>query len=980
MYTSRLIGSACLSLTLAVSILTTPPAQAAPADSSPVSQSEVGGLKDLYHQLPLSFETNRGQTDAQVKFVSRGSGYGLFLTPTEAVLSLRKGTAQPTAVRLQLLGANQATRMEGLDALPGVSNYFVGKDAGKWSTGVEQYARVRYQEVYPGIDLVWYGNQRQLEYDFVVAPGADPDRIRFKLSGADRIVLDEKGELVLHTPGGVMRQQKPRIYQQVNGRIQPVEGEYVLMGQEVGFRLASYDRGLPLVIDPILSYSTYLGGTGQDAGEKVVRDAAGNVYVTGSTTSTNFPVSSGAYDTTYGLVEDAFVTKLNATGTAVIYSTYLGGAAADSGFDLVVDSAGNAYVTGQTDSVNFPVTTGALQTTAAGGGDAFVTKLNATGTALIYSTYLGGGGPDIGGEGIALDAAGNVYIAGETSSANFPVTAGAYQTTRAGTQDAFVSKLNATGTALVYSTFLGGSGIDNGGEGIAVDGAGNAYVTGRTDSINFPVTAGAFQTTAGGNGDAFVTKLNATGSALVYSTYLGGSSLDNGGEQIVVDAGGNLYVTGFTSSINFPTTNGAYDRLLGGAQDAFVTKLNATGTALVYSTYLGGDDVDLGNGLAVDANNNAYVTGFTQSTNFPLSPRRLDGALSGSQDVFLTKLNATGTAIVYSTYLGGSGSDAGNAVTVEPSGNTFIAGVTSSGNFPTTTGVLQASQAGLQDAFVTKINFAVNDYNNNGGPDILWRYIGTGANQGRSLAWLTNGTAFSSSIDLPTVSDTNWRIVGSGDFSGDGRPDILWRYVGTSPDQGRNLVWVMNGTTFVASVNLPTVSDPNWQIGGVGDFNGDSSPDILWRYQGTGANQGRNLIWLMNNTTFTSSVDLPTVSDTNWRISGSGDGDFNSDGNPDILWRYQGTGANQGRNLVWLMNGTAFTSSVNLPTVSDTSWRLSGSGDYNNDGNPDILWRYLGAGASQGRNLIWLMNNTTFTSSVNLPTVTDTAWQLSGPR
>jgi hypothetical protein len=457
------------------------------------------------------------------------------------------------------------------------------------------------------------------------------------------------------------------------------------------------------VIDPLV-YSAYIGGNWTEWCYAIAVDTSGNAYVTGRTFSTNYDVTPGAFQTTNGGWWDVFVTKLNAAGTGLVYSTYIGGSDWDEGNAIAVDGSGNAYVTGSTLSTDYDVTPGAFQTTNGGGWDVFVTKLNATGTALVYSTYIGGsGGED--GFGIAVDTSGNAYVTGRTFSTDYPVTPGAFQTTHGGGgwTDVFVTKLNATGTALLYSTYIGGI-YDDEGNGIAVDGSGNAYVTGRTSSTNYPVTPGAFQRTNGGWWDVFVTKLNATGTALVYSTYLGGSGWDHG-TAIAVDGSGNAYVTGFTGSTDYDVTPGAFQTTNGGWRDVFVTKLNGAGTALVYSTYIGGIYDDEGNGIAVDGSGNAYVTGFTGSTDYDVTPGAFQTTKGGYEDVFVTKLNATGTALVYSTYIGGDAEDRGYAIAVDGSGNAYVTGYTSSTNYPVTPGAFQTTNGGggWADVFVTKV-------------------------------------------------------------------------------------------------------------------------------------------------------------------------------------------------------------------------------------------------------------------------------------
>jgi hypothetical protein len=647
-------------------------------------------------------------------------------------------TDRTSVLRMKLRHANPAAKVTGADQLAGTSNYFIGNDPAKWRTNVPTYAKVKYEGIYPGIDLVYYGNQRQLEYDFIVAPGADPRRIAFDVRGAKQIRQDARGDLVLKTSAGEIRWHKPVVYQEKNGARQEIAARYAITAaNRVGFELAKYDASRPLYIDPLI-YSTYLGGSSNDYGYGIAVDSAGNAYVTGYTHSNNFPVAPGAFQPTCGgndcsTYGDVFVSKINATGSALVYSSYLGGSQVDIGFGIAVDSAGDAYVTGQTDSVDFPVTPGAFQTVCNGGsgcnefGDAFVSKLNPTGSALIYSTYLGGSSSSDDGFGIAVDSAGNAYVVGTTASTNFPVTPGAFQTACGSyCSDAFVTKLNPTGSALIYSTYLGGNYL-NEGFGIAVDNSGNAYVTGYTWSTDFPTTPGAFQTACGGAPypyncwDAFVTKFNPTGSALVYSTYLGGSSYDLG-FGIAVDSAGNAYVIGGTCSTDFPTMN-PLQPAYGGAScisfvvgDAFVTKFNPTGSALVYSSYLGGSGYDNSTAIAIDSSSNIYVTGWTESTDFPVTPGAFQTTCGGGSgcgtnngNTFMAKISPTGSALVYSTYLGGSGGDAGYGIAIDSSGKAYVTGATGSANFPVTPAAFQLANGGGGDAFVAKISSEPSD-------------------------------------------------------------------------------------------------------------------------------------------------------------------------------------------------------------------------------------------------------------------------------
>jgi hypothetical protein len=754
--------------------------------------------------LPLSFETNQGQTDMRVKFLSHGPGYDLFLTGDEAVLNVGRPSADErapfslqsgipnvspptlnyaprtsgTVLRMRLVGANADAAVIGGEALPGKVNYFIGNDPKKWRTNIPTYARVKCQGVYSGVDLVYYGNWGgQLEYDFVVAPGADVRSIRLSFQGAGGIRVDKRtGDLVLPLDGSELRFRKPLMYQPASGPElstdrQGINGRFILTGRnQIGFQVGAYDRHAPLIIDPSLTYSTYLGGSKINFGTRVAVDASGSIYVTGITNSGDFPTTSGVFDSMlhsgvpcssafHGEVTfscpDAFVTKLNPAGTGLVYSTYLGGSQADGATGISVDGTGNAYVTGTTGSVDFPTTPGAFQTVAGiGRAHAFATKLNTTGSALIYSTYLAGSRDDVSTIS-ALDSSGNLYVAGLTTSPNFPTTPGAFQTTLApgsctvaawnvdACADGFIAKLNAQGSALVYSSYLGGSNEDAV-FGLAVDSAGSAYATGATLSTDFPI-ANALQssfgatncgTAPGGNPatcfHAFVTKVNPEGTGLSYSTYLSGNGYD-AGFGIAVDASGAAYVTGATNSSQFPTTSAAAQSTFGGGScgnplnpfncaDAFVAKLAPTGSSLEYSTYLGGTNFDFGMSIAVDSAGNAHVVGGTNSLDFPIdltSPGFKGGTCNtigggevfpGVDDLsfnidcpnaFLTILGPTGSTRLFSTYLGGGAGDVALGVAVDASGSTYVAGSTLSANFPTVN-ALQPSLTGYADAFVSK--------------------------------------------------------------------------------------------------------------------------------------------------------------------------------------------------------------------------------------------------------------------------------------
>lgn len=689
--------------------------------------ASAAGTHAALRPPPVAFEANRGQTDPQVRFLARGAGYTAFLTPTGAVLDLGGRGDARAVVRLKPIGASPAARLVADEPLPGVVHYANAPAPAPISAPT--YAKVRQDDVYPGVDLVYYGRARQLEYDFVVAPGADPSRIELALEGAQRLELGADGALVAHTAAGVLRQPRPFAYQEVGGARRAVDADYVVgEGGRVRLRLGAYDASRELVIDPVLVYSTYLGGSNDESDWLwgpvfgIAVDAAGNTYVTGSTTSVDFPTTTGA-DRTLDGSQDAFVTKLTPTG-AVLYSTYVGGPCDDIANDVAVDAAGNAYITGRAHgSVCWAgLTPGVL-----------VAKLGPTG-ALLSSLVFGGYLVDTSaGSAIAVDAQGHAYVTGTTSSPDFPTTPGAFRTAPCPTAidptytDGFVAKVSADGGGLVYSTFLCGDGYDSP-NGIAVDAAGNAFVAGWTRAADFP-TVNALQPTNraqpfGTNG--FVAKLGADGSQLLYSTYLGGTINDviNG---VAIDGGGNAYVTGSSESTDFPTTPGVVQPQRGRVicldefcTDAFVAKIAAAGNALVYATYLYGEGDDAGADVAVDAAGNAYVVGTTASLFFPIrNAFQPTSHVRGPTDAFVAKLNPNATRLLHSSYLGGSGGastltgwDEGSAIAIDAAGNAYVTGATKSFDLPTTPGAFQPNIGGgvcdyfggpCGDAFVAKI-------------------------------------------------------------------------------------------------------------------------------------------------------------------------------------------------------------------------------------------------------------------------------------
>jgi hypothetical protein len=912
-----------------------------PAVVAPPGAGTHARIAREYGQLPLAFEINQGQSDARVRFLARGAGYSLFLTADEAVLALRPagqrtgsapgrrtradtGPLTPAIVRLALAGADPTPAVEGLDPQPGRSHYLIGNDPGRWQRDIARFGKVKYHQVYPGVDVVYYGNQHQLEYDFIVAPGVDPGKIQLVPSGVKALHLDAQGNLVLETAQGDLVQHKPVVYQDIDGKRFPIDGRYALLDkQRVGFAIGRYDARLPLVIDPVLGYSTYVGGNDQDYGQGIAVDGSGNAYVIGTTFSTDFPMANARQPANGGGMSDVFVSKLNASGTALVYSTYLGGSDEDVGAGIAVDGIGNAYVAGHTVSNDFP-TVAPLQSVHTGIYDGFVAKLDASGGNLVYSTYLGGSaGAQV--RAIAVDGSGNAYVTGLTYSTNFPVVAAPQPTFGGGSfGDAFVSKLNGTGNALAYSTYLGGNGEEDG-RGIAVDAVGSAIVVGLTGSSNFP-TVNALYPTGAGIQDAFVTRLNAAGNALTYSTYLGGSGYDQA-NAVAVDASGNAYVIGHTDSTDFPIAGAM--RFWAGDYDAFVSKLNATGSGLVYSTYLGGSGGDFGDAIAVDGTGNAYVAGHTASPDFPTvdAVQTLSDPLG---DAFVGALNPAGSALVYSTYLGGDDTDAANGIALDRAGNAYVVGTAFSGNFPTLN-PLQAITGGGPDAFVAKIGTALiaanllpgNDFNGDGRSDILWRNGRTGGD----AIWRSANSNLP--LAVAGVSNLSWHIVGVGDFNGDRKSDILWRNTST----GANAIWRSGSAATTQAVTA--VTNQSWQVVGTGDFNGDGKADILWH---NGAN-GANAIWKSG----LSSTPQPISSVTNlaWHIVGADD--FTGDGNADILWRNTSTGA----NVMWKSGNPTTQQAVS--SVTSQAWHVVATGDFNGDGKADILWR----NTSTGANVIW---------------------------
>jgi len=657
-------------------------------------------LQQTYGSIPLHFMENRGQLDSQVKFHAQGPGYGLFFTSQGVVLAgwvPPEARGRPGAAVIKISPEGQAlASLRPETPLPGKINYLLGNDPRKWRTQVPAYAAVRYHEVFPGIDLKFYGTGPQVEYDLIIKPRAEPSQAKFRVDGVWALEITPEGDLAMRLPrGGSLVQKKPVIYQEIAGRQVAREGKFKILdeGLSYGFELAAYDRSFPLIIDPRINYSTFLGGGSDDQGLAIAVDAGGNAYVTGQTFSVGFPVTR-VEDSIF--FPEVFVTKINPKGKGLAFSVFLGGKGAEAGTGIAVDGGSNVYVTGWTDSLDFPVKN-AFQPTKNPGVDAFVAKLNPSGSDLVFSTFLGGTGDDRAA-GLALTAAGQATVAGTTNSDDFPV-ANAAQAINLGGTAAFVTRLDASGNSLVFSTFLGGSKNDEG-HALAVDGGGNTYVTGATTSLNFP-TKNAFQGNNLGAQNAFVTKLGPAGG-LVFSTFLGGNSTDIG-RGIAVNLMGQAFVTGDTTSLNFPVKT-AFQGFKRGGRDAFVTRLAAAGNSLIFSTFLGGSNNDQGFAISVSGTSQTTVVGVTSSFDFPVRSA-VQRVFRGSTDAFVTRLSANGRSLVYSTFLGGQKDDQAQGVALLPPALTtaFVTGITNSFDFPIRS-AFQPSIRGGNDVFVTRIN------------------------------------------------------------------------------------------------------------------------------------------------------------------------------------------------------------------------------------------------------------------------------------
>ncbi len=869
-------------------------------NSMPPPARDTDGTKaaavSRYLQSPISFEVNQGQTHDEVRFLARGAGYSLFLTATEVVFSLlpttavspvvgdSEGVPSPTVIRTSLVGANRDPGMSAESRLAGASHYLTGKDPARWTRNVGRFGKVRYQGVYPGIDALYYGNQQEMEYDFLVSPHADPRQIRLRFQGVDALHLDETGNLILSAGNTRLVHRKPIAYQEIDGQRRSVESRYRLLSDhQVEFEVGAYDRTRALTIDPVVVYQARFGGANDELGFGIAVDAKGYIYVTGRTNSLDYPTTPAPLQSQHGggttttqpfRPYDIFVSKINPTENVFVYSTYLGGSGEDTGKGIVVDTDGSAVIAGTTQSTDFPLA-GAWQAERSGGSDAFVAKLSADGGSLIYSSYLGGGSDETA-NGIALDAGNNAYVTGHTTSPDFPVTPGALQSVPEGTNTGFVTKVDAEG-AIRYSTYIPDSYY---GYTIAVDREGAAYVAGaRTDETN-----------------GYISKISPTGDALIYQKYPEFTSYPI---ALTLDNEGSAYIVGSSDQVTrINTYRGPY------YSKFFICKLDPSGTTYRYCNFAGyaGDGVESGpgqtlTGIAVDERGNAYVSG--------------GASIYGA---FVQTFNPAGNEVTMKSVAGldSQTNSAGKGITLDAAGGIHITGTYSDRCWPCKPNQVLVAHLAPGDWNIV----GAGDVDGDGNDDLFW--------QNRALerldAWRMAGVTIPGVIKQPIPRQ--YQLAASADFNGDGRIDLLWR------DAYRTSVWIWQAEadgTF--SVHFVDAYPPTgWEIVAAGDFDGDHRADILWH------NPAMEQVdwWLMNGAErlAVNSQYVPSQ----YQVATTGD--FNGDGSLDLFWH------DDARTSLWIWQAEAGDFSIHYVDVfPPAGWKVVGTGDIDGDRRADVLWQ-----------------------------------------
>ncbi|MFC2130609.1 T9SS type A sorting domain-containing protein [Bacteroidota bacterium] len=830
------------------------------------------------------FIENKGQWPEEVRFLAKIGGMNAWITKSGVVYDYYKIEKDPNAkekgidkmmsrqhevqddnsrikghvVRMDLKNKEHQSIAQGKIKQATYYNYFIGNDKSKWASYVLLYEEVTVENVYEGIDARYYYENSMIRYDFIAEPGADLSQINMNFDGQESISINDEGELLIMTSIGEVKHNKIFAYQPQDGKKAEINCRFFKKGnRSVGFELGVYNNNLPIIIDPLV-YSTFIGGSADDIIYHSAIDGTGTVYITGFTFSSDYPTTNGAYDESHNDERDVFVSKLNANGTTLIYSTFIGGSDVDAGRSINIDGSGTVYLAGSTRSSDYPTTSGAFDESHNGENEVFVSKLDADGSSLIYSTFIGGSGYD-GGSAIAIDSAGAAYVTGGTFSSDYPTTSGIYDESYNNSGDVFVSKLDADGSSLIYSTFIGGSGTE-GGECITIDISGAVYVTGGTESSDYPTKSGAYDESFNGGADVFVSKLDADGSSLIYSTFIGGSKDEPGIIDFSIDGSGTVYLSGRTQSSDYPTTNGAYDESYNAGDDLFVSKLNADGTSLIYSTFIGGSDYDTGQSITIDGSGTVYVTGFTVSSDYPVTRCTYDESYNGGGDVFVSKLNANGTTLIYSTFIGGSGTEGGGCITIDGSGSVYLAGSTQSSDYPTTSGAFDESHNGEQDIFVSKLDLTIfltdsiseTEYCAGANVEVSYTTDKNFNSGNKFIAQLSDALgSFDNSINLDSLESTS-----SGAFTNVRLPDTL------SAGSGYRIRVVSTDPAFIACDNdeditispLPTpdITDYPTNICANNEYTytGNTDTDLEYKWSvasGTisGADDGEtcNVVW-----------------------------------------------------------------------------------------------------------------------------------------